>query len=160
MGIPFRTVDSTLNVLGDTQNPKVAWGFLERRIGAKQEGLQSALIEKHQLASQDGTESIYTHWNYIFDQRVQLANTGKLLSGRFLLLVCRQVPSISSSPYTKTLLTTLISYVTNPPSTRCGRSCARQDLGTLKQQQTGLSCYSVSRRRTRRTRRRRTKSVT
>jgi hypothetical protein len=50
MEISFRTADSAKNVLGNTQNPKAAWELLERRFGAKQEGLQSVLISKLQLA--------------------------------------------------------------------------------------------------------------
>src|SRR5882757_1032723 len=80
MEISFRIADSALNVLGDTQNPKVAWGVLEKRFGAKQEGLQSALIAKLQLASWDGTGSIYTHRDYMVDLCIQLADTGKVLS--------------------------------------------------------------------------------
>ncbi len=44
MEIAVRIADSAPNVLGDTQNSKVARGILEKRFGAKQEGLQSALI--------------------------------------------------------------------------------------------------------------------
>ena len=57
MEISFRIADSALNVLGDTQNPKVAWCILQKHFGAKQEDL----IAKLQLASWDGTGSIHTH---------------------------------------------------------------------------------------------------
>jgi len=80
MEISFRVADSTKSVLGDTQNPKVAWDILAKRFGAKQEGLQSALISKLQLASWGGTGAIHIHQDYMIDLRIQLADAGMILS--------------------------------------------------------------------------------
>jgi len=41
MEISFRIADSAKTVLGNTEDPKVAWELLEKRYGAKQQGLQS-----------------------------------------------------------------------------------------------------------------------
>ena len=79
MEISLRVADSVLAVLGDTQDPTVAWCALEKRYGAKQEGLQSNLISKLQLASWDGTGAIHTHRDYMVDLRIQLAEAGKPL---------------------------------------------------------------------------------
>ena len=40
MGVSLRVADSVLAILGDTQDPTVAWCALEKQYGAKQEGLQ------------------------------------------------------------------------------------------------------------------------
>lgn len=76
MEISLRIADSALNVLGDTQNPKVAWGILQEHFGAKQD----VLIAKLQLASWDGTESIHTHRDYMVGLRIQLVDAGTPLS--------------------------------------------------------------------------------
>lgn len=78
MEISFRISDSALNVLGDTQNPKVAWGILEKCFGPKQDA--ALLIAKLRLASWDGTGSIRTHRGYMTNLRIQLADAGHLLS--------------------------------------------------------------------------------
>jgi hypothetical protein len=80
MEISFRVADSAKTVLGDTTNPKVAWEVLAKRFGAKQEGLQSALISKLQLARWDGTGSIHTHRDYMVDLRLQLADANRVLT--------------------------------------------------------------------------------
>jgi len=80
MEISFRVADSAKSVLGDTQNPKVAWDILAKRFGAKQEGLQSTLISKLQLASWGGTGAIHIHRDYMADLRIQLAGAGMILS--------------------------------------------------------------------------------
>ena len=70
MEISFRVANSAKSVLGDTQNPKVAWDILAKRFGAKQEGLQSTLISKLQLASWGGTGAIHIHRDYMADLRI------------------------------------------------------------------------------------------
>ena len=72
--------DSTTNALGDTQNPKDTWTILEKRFGTKQEGIQSTLTAKLQLASWDGTGSIHTHCDYMTNLRTQLTDAGMLLT--------------------------------------------------------------------------------
>ena len=82
MEISLRVADSVLAVLGDTQDPTVAWCALETRFSAKQEGLQSNLISKLQLASWDGTSTIHTHWDYMLDLCIQLVEAGKPLDNQ------------------------------------------------------------------------------
>jgi hypothetical protein len=133
---------STLNVLGDTQNLKVAWGVLEKRFGAKQEGLQSALTAKLHLMPWNGTGSIYTHRDYMVDLRIQLADTGKTLSRRVCISLSPFLPlSIPSLPCMKTLCTTSTSYVTSSPSTKCGRIYVRRSPGRLKQPEESIALF-------------------
>ena len=79
MEISLCVADSVLAILGNTQDPTVAWCALETQFGAKQEGLQSNLISKLQLASWDGTGTIHTHWDYMVDLCIQLVEAGKAL---------------------------------------------------------------------------------
>ena len=82
MEISFCMLDSTTNVLGDTQNPKDAQTILEKRFGTKQEGIQSTLTAKLQLASWDGTGSIHTHCDYMTDLHTQLADAGTSITNQ------------------------------------------------------------------------------
>ena len=77
MEISFHIADSALGVLDDIDNPKLAWETLARHFSAKQEGLQSALIAKLQMASWDGNGTIQTHQDYMVDLCIPLANTSK-----------------------------------------------------------------------------------
>jgi transposase InsO family protein len=85
MEISFRVADSAKTVLGGTRNPKVAWDLLAKRFGAKQEGLQSTLISKLQLAMWNGVGSIHTHRDYMVELRCQLADAGMQLSDQSFL---------------------------------------------------------------------------
>jgi transposase InsO family protein len=82
MEISFRVADSAKTVLGDTTDPKVAWDILAKRFGAKQEGLQSALISKLQLAQWDSNGSIHTHRDYMVNLRLQLADANRVLTDK------------------------------------------------------------------------------
>ena len=50
MEITFCVADSAKSVLGDTDDPKIVWELLEKRFGAKLEGLQSVIMTKLQFA--------------------------------------------------------------------------------------------------------------
>jgi len=67
MEISFPVADSTKNVLGETPDPKIAWGT-PKRFSAKQGGLHSALISQLQLAAWDG--AIHTHRDSMVDLRL------------------------------------------------------------------------------------------
>jgi gag-polypeptide of LTR copia-type len=72
--------DSTRTVLGIMEDPKVAWELLEKRYGAKQQGLQSVLIARLQLTKWDGSRTIHTHRDTMVDIRTELADTGMIIS--------------------------------------------------------------------------------
>ena len=76
MEISFQVADSVKNVLGNTCDPVAAWEALEKRFGARQEGIQSSLIAKLQLADWDGQGAISTHHDYMVDLCTQLEDTG------------------------------------------------------------------------------------
>jgi len=80
MEISFRVVDSAKDLLGNTRDPVAAWEALEKRFGARQEGMQSSLIAKLQLADWDGQGAISTHRDYMVDLRTQLEDTGMTLA--------------------------------------------------------------------------------
>ena len=80
MEISFRIVDSAKTVLGNTEDPKVAWELLEKRYGVKQQGLQSVLMAKLQLAKWDGSGTIHTHHDAMVDIRTELADAGMMIS--------------------------------------------------------------------------------
>ena len=65
--ISFRVGDSVKGVLGSSQSPKDAWDALAWNFRAGQEGIQSSLITKLQLAAWEGSGSILTHLFYAFD---------------------------------------------------------------------------------------------
>lgn len=75
MEISSRMTHFAKNVLGNTQNPKVAWGILEKRFGAK----LPDLVSKLQLAAWDGGD-IYAHRDYMVNLRIQMADAGMTLS--------------------------------------------------------------------------------
>jgi hypothetical protein len=50
MEISFQIADSAKTVLGNTEDPKIAWELLEKRHGTKRQGLQPVLMAKLQLA--------------------------------------------------------------------------------------------------------------
>ena len=80
MEITFRVADSAKSMLGSSQSPKDAWDALERRFGARQEGIQSSLISKLQMAAWNGSGSILTHRDYMVDLRSQLRDAGMNLT--------------------------------------------------------------------------------
>jgi len=80
MEISFRVADSAKNVLGNTRDPVAAWEVLEKRFGARQEGIQSSLIAKLQLADWDGQGAISTHRDYMVDLHTQLEDTGMTMT--------------------------------------------------------------------------------
>ena len=80
MEISFCIADSAKTVLGVTQSPKAAWEILERRFGAKQEGLQETLNTQLLLTQWDSTGPIHTHHDYMVNLQIQLADAGLLLS--------------------------------------------------------------------------------
>ena len=82
MEISFCIADSALSILDDINNPKLAWETLVRHFSTKQEGLQSALIAKLQMASWDGNGTIQTHWDYMVNLHIQLTNTGKPITDK------------------------------------------------------------------------------
>ena len=82
MEISFCIADSALSILDDIDNPKLAWETLARHFGAKQEGLQSALIAKLQMASWDGDGTIQTHQDYMVDLHIQLTDTSKPITNK------------------------------------------------------------------------------
>ena len=63
-------------------NPKLAWETLARHFSAKQEGLQSTLIAKLQMASWDGNGTIQTHQDYMVNLCIQLADTSKPITDK------------------------------------------------------------------------------
>ena len=75
MEISSRVARSAKNVLGNTQNPKVAWEILERHFGPK----LPDLVSKLQLAAWDGGD-IHTHRDYMVCLRIQMADAGMTLS--------------------------------------------------------------------------------
>lgn len=94
MEIAFRMTDSARAVLGDTLDPKVAWGLLEKRFGPKQPGLKFFLYSKIQRVEWDGTGAIQTHRNYMDDLRTQLADAGMTLSDQcFYLYFSNSLPA-------------------------------------------------------------------
>jgi len=78
MEISFRVVDSAKDLLGNTRDPVAAWEALEKRFGARQEGM--SLIAKLQLADWDRQGAISTHRDYMVDLRTQLEDTGMTLA--------------------------------------------------------------------------------
>jgi len=80
MEISFQVADSVKNVLGNTRNPVAAWEALEKHFGARQEGIQSSLIAKLQLADWDGQAAISTHCDYMVDLCTQLEDTGMMMT--------------------------------------------------------------------------------
>ena len=54
MEISFRVADSAKNVLRNTRDPVAAWEALEKRFGARQEGMQYSLIAKLSVVTQTG----------------------------------------------------------------------------------------------------------
>ena len=86
MEISFRVADSAKNVLGNTRDPVAAWEALEKRFGARQEGIQSSLIAKLQLADWDGQAAISTHHDYMVDLRTQLEDTGMMMTDQAFYL--------------------------------------------------------------------------
>ena len=93
MEISFCIVDSALSILDDINNPKLAWETLARCFSAKQEGLQSTLIAKLQMASWDANGTIQTHWDYMVDLCIQLANTSKPITNEsFFLYFMESLP--------------------------------------------------------------------
>ena len=82
MEISFHIADSALSVLDNIDNPKLAWETLARHFSTKQEGLQSTLITKLQMASWDCNGTIQTHWDYMVDLHIQLADTGKPITDK------------------------------------------------------------------------------
>jgi gag-polypeptide of LTR copia-type len=80
MEISFRIADSAKTVLGNMEDPKVAWELLEKRYGAKQQGLQSVLMAKLQLVKWDGSGTIHTHRDTMVDIRTELADTGMIIN--------------------------------------------------------------------------------
>ena len=126
MEISFRIADTALNVLGDTQNPKVAWEILQECFGAKQE----VLIPKLQRASWDGTGSIHTHQDYMVDLRVQLADAGRPLSDDSFYSYF-----IDSLPSSLDLLVTLYENPTHDVGLLCDKIAEyemRQKLRAMK----------------------------
>ena len=75
MQISFRVADSAMNVLGNAHDSVVARGALEKCFWAGQEGIQSSLIPKLQLADWDRQGAISTHGDYI-----QLEDTGMTMT--------------------------------------------------------------------------------
>jgi gag-polypeptide of LTR copia-type len=71
---------NTKTVLGNTEDTKVAWGLLEKRYSAKQQGLQSVLMEKLQLAKWNDNGSVHTHRDTMVDIRTELADTGMTIN--------------------------------------------------------------------------------
>jgi hypothetical protein len=121
MEISFMLADSAKNVLGDTSNP--TWDILAKRFGGKQEGLQSALISKLQLATWDGTSTIHTHRDSIVDLRLQLADANmKLTDQSFCSCFVESLPPSLDLfvPLYETRITTSISFVTSLRNKRCG----------------------------------------
>ena len=80
MEVSFRVAESAKSVLGSSRSPKDAWEALERRFGARQEGIQSSLISKLQMSEWNGSGSILTHRDYMVDLRTQLRDAGRDLS--------------------------------------------------------------------------------
>ena len=80
MEIAFRVDVSAKSVMGSSRSPKDAWDAFERRFGARQEGIQSSLISKLQMAAWNGSGSILTHCDYMFDLRSQLSDAGLALT--------------------------------------------------------------------------------
>ena len=80
MEISFRIADSTKSVLGTIDDPKTTWELLEKRFGAKQQGLQSVLLTKLQLSKWDGTGTIHAHHDYMVDLHTKLTDTGMAIS--------------------------------------------------------------------------------
>ena len=76
MEIYFRIANSAKNVLGDTQDPKVAWEILEKRFAAK----PSDLLSKLQRAAWNGSDVIHAHRDYMVNLRTQMADGGMTLS--------------------------------------------------------------------------------
>jgi hypothetical protein len=76
MEIYSRVANTAKNVLGNTQNPRVAWGLLEKHFAAK----PSELISKLQLAAWDGSDVIHTHRDHMVNLRIQMADAGMALS--------------------------------------------------------------------------------
>jgi hypothetical protein len=85
MEISFQVADSAKTILGGTRNPKVTWDLLAKQFSAKQEGLQSTLISKLQLAMWNGIGSIHTHHNYMVKLQCQLADASMQLSDQSFL---------------------------------------------------------------------------
>ena len=73
-------VDSVKNLLGNTRDPVAAWEALEKRFGARQEGIQSSLIAKLQLADWDGQGGIRTYRDHMVELRTQLEDAGMTLT--------------------------------------------------------------------------------
>ena len=76
MEITFRMADSAKSVLDNEEDPKATWDHLEKRFGAKQEGVQAMLMAKLQLAKWDGTGIIHAHLDYMVTTRAQLSDAG------------------------------------------------------------------------------------
>ena len=80
MEISFRIADSAKSILSNVNDPKTAWELLEKRFGAKQQGLQSVLLAKLQLSKWDGSGTIHTHRDNMVDLRTKLADAGMALT--------------------------------------------------------------------------------
>jgi len=72
----LRIADSAKSILGDSEDPKVTWELLEKRFGAKQQGLQAVLMAKLQLSKWDGNGTIHTHRDTMVALRAELNNAG------------------------------------------------------------------------------------
>ena len=93
MEITFRVADSAKSVLGDTDDPKIVWELLEKRFGAKLEGLQSVIMTKLQFARWNGTGTIHTHRDNMVDLRTELADAGlKITDQTFYELFTNSLP--------------------------------------------------------------------
>jgi hypothetical protein len=110
---------SIKNMLNDDEDPMATWTLLKKRFGAKQQGLQSMLLTKVQLAKWDGTGTIMGHRDYMVDIRTQLKGASlPLLDQTFYGYF------VNSLPHSCALFTTLYDDMTYDVERLCDRFAA------------------------------------
>lgn len=80
--ISYRVSDTAKTVIASTRDPKRAWELLQKNYGAKQEGLQSVLLTKLQMATWDGKGGIGKHRDFMLSLRTQLLDAGMELTDK------------------------------------------------------------------------------